>query len=97
MTQANTGVMPNEIRDYLRRAPKKWSFDGARMVNHSHARLVWLASMAQGTLDEKINRRAGIAEAWQPWHFPVDSARRRHNRRQLIIKFGRPGNTHFPQ
>lgn len=90
-------MMQNEIRDYLKRAPKKWNFDGCRMVNHTHARLVWLTSIARGTLDEKINRRAGISDAWRPWYFPVDSARRRHNRRQLIIQFGRPGNTHFPR
>ena len=80
----------NEIRDYLARAPKKWSFDGRRMINHTYVRLKWLTTIAQGTLDRKINRRAGVLDEYKPWCFPVDSARRRYQRRQTIILFGRP-------
>lgn len=80
----------NEIRDYLERAPKRWHFDGLRMVNNTATRLRWLTSIATGTLDEKINRRAGHVDEWIPWKLPrVVSAKQRHNRRQTIIKFGR--------
>lgn len=74
---------PNEIRDYIERAPKKWCFDGSRMVNTTHARLAWLSSIAQGTLDQKINRRAGIDDTFKPWKYPVGSAIRRQHRNQL--------------
>lgn len=74
---------PNEIRDYIERAPKKWSFDGNRMANTTHARLVWLSSIAQGTLDQKINRRAGVDDTFKPWKYPVGSAIRRHHRNAL--------------
>ena len=49
----------NEIRDYLKRAPKRMYFDGRRMVNTMHVRFKWLSEIAIGTLDERINRRAG--------------------------------------
>lgn len=79
----------NEIRDYLKRAPKRMYFDGARMVNTTHARLKWLSEIALGSLDERINRRAGQPSRWEPWRFPVASAIRRHARRQAVINFGR--------
>lgn len=72
---------PNEIRDYIARAPKRWSFDGRRMVNNSHVRLKWLADLARGTLDERINRRAGITNMWRPWHNPVFNSVQRHKRK----------------
>lgn len=79
----------NEIRDYLKRAPKRMYFDGRRMVNTMHVRLKWLSEIALGTIDERINRRAGNPSRWEPWRFPVASAIRRHARRQAVIKFGR--------
>lgn len=80
----------NEIRDYLDRAPKRWHFDGSRMVNNTAVRLRWLVSIASGTLDERINRRAGRTDEWKPWKAsPVVSALQRHTRRQCVIKYGR--------
>lgn len=80
----------NEIRDYLARAPNRWRFDGVRMVNYTAARSRWLTNIAVGTLDERINRRAGTVNLWIWWKLPpAVSARRRHHRRQMIIKFGR--------
>lgn len=70
----------NEIRDYLGRAPRKWCFDSGRMVNTTHVRLKWLADIARGTLDQKINRRAGLVDVWRTWVNPVNSAIRRHGR-----------------
>ena len=78
----NRVVHQNEIRDYIERAPKRWRFDGTGLINTTHVRLVWLASIARGTLDERINRRAGLVEIWNPWTFPIGSAVRRHQRRQ---------------
>jgi len=78
-----TTLQTNEIRDYLARAPKRWTFNGGRMVNHTFARLSWLADISRGTLDARINRRAGILDEWKPWHSPVASSMRRHHRRAL--------------
>lgn len=73
----------NEIRDYIERGPKKWRFSGGQMVNTTHVRLKWLCEIAHGTLDGKINRRAGIVDLYMPWKYPVGSAIRRHHRNQL--------------
>lgn len=82
----------NEIRDYIARAPNKWCFNGRVMVNNSRVRLIWLSDIARGTLHEKINRRAGIKDEWHPWKMsPAVAAMQRHQRRQLVIKFGRRG------
>jgi hypothetical protein len=77
-----TGLHPNEIRDYLARAPKRWQYqhDGS-MVNNTGARLKWLVTLCQGTLDERINRRAGILDTWLPWKKPVRSAIARNQRK----------------
>lgn len=79
----------NEIRDYVERAPKRLHFDGNRMVNNTDARLTWLASLTRGTINERINRRAGITEIWIPWKYPVGSAVRR-NYRNNLRKLGTP-------
>lgn len=78
----------NEIRDYLARAPKRWHFNGACMVNNTRARYKWLESLCQGTLNERINRRAGLVEQRFPWGNPVHSAVRRHRRKVLKQKYG---------
>ena len=83
---------PNEIRDYLARAPRRFHFDGMRMVNNTAARFAWLASIASGTLDQRINRRAGITDDYKPFKFPVYSSQKRHHRRQLIKLYGRGKN-----
>lgn len=74
---------PNEIRDYLQRAPKRFYFDGGRMVNTTHVRLKWLSEIARGTIDVKINRRAGIPDPWKPFHNPVANSRNRHHSNEL--------------
>jgi hypothetical protein len=79
---------PNEIRDYIERAPKRLTFNGTGMVNNTHVRYVWLAGIARGVLDEKINRRAGVVFPYQPWKYPIGSAIRRQKRRKAIIKDG---------
>lgn len=79
----------NEIRDYVKRAPRRSYFNGSHMVYTMHVRLKWLSEISIGTLDERINRRAGIAARWEPFKFPVGSAMRRHARRQRVIHFGR--------
>ena len=76
-----TNLHPNEIRDYLQRAPLKWEYRDGRMVNNTHARLVWLSQIAFGTLHERINRRAGNPAQWRPWYNPVFKAVERHHRK----------------
>jgi hypothetical protein len=78
-------IQNNEIRDYLERAPKRFRFDGRRMVNYTHQRFTWLASLARGTIDEKINRRAGAIDRYRPFHNATSSAYHRHIRRVLRI------------
>jgi hypothetical protein len=74
---------PNEIRDYLTRAPKRWAYNGFGMVNNTFVRLKWLTGIACGTLHEKINRRAGIVFEYKPWKYPVGSSIRRNHRNNL--------------
>lgn len=75
----------NEIRDYLNRAPKRRQFDGGRVVNTTHVRFAWLCQIAFGTLDERINRRAGLVFPWEPWKNPIGTSIRRHKRRMATI------------
>lgn len=75
-------IQANEIRDYINRAPKGWSFRGGRMVNSNYVRFAWLMQLSRGTIDERINRRAGIPDRWRPWSTPVVKACQRHARRQ---------------
>jgi hypothetical protein len=88
---------PNEIRDYLARAPRRFHFNGMRMVNNTAARFAWLASIASGTLDQRINRRAGIADDYKPFKYPVYSSQKRQHRRQLIKLYGRGRNGYVYQ
>ena len=83
---------PNEIRDYLLRAPRRFHFDGMRMVNNTAARFAWLAQIASETIDQRINRRADITDAYKPFKYPVYSSQQRHHRRQMIKLFGRGKN-----
>jgi hypothetical protein len=89
----------NEISDYVARAPKRWLFTGFQIVNSDPARLAWLLRLAQGTVDEKINRRAGTDMSIQQWKHPVSSSMRRHTRRCNIIRYSRKGVVyqHAPQ
>ncbi len=82
-------IHPNEIRDYLERAPMRWSFDGKRMINHTGPRLKWLHELCRGTLHERINRRAGLIDEWRPFSNPVLSSIRRKERRNKAIAYGR--------
>ncbi len=88
-----SNLHPNEIRDYINRAPKRWEFRGHQMVNNTFPRLVWLSTLARGTLNERINRRAGITDSFVPWKFPIGSAIRRH-RRNILRKMGTPSLRH---
>ena len=83
---------PNEIRDYLSRAPRRFHFNGMRMVNNTAARFSWLASIASGTLDQRINRRAGINDVYRPFKYPAHSSQKRHHRRQMVKLYGRGRN-----
>ena len=80
-------MQTNEIRDYLERAPKRYHYNGQGIVNNTYARLAWLATIARGTLDKKINRRAGIKNEYIPWKNPVYSAIKRHKRRNVKREF----------
>lgn len=71
----------NEIRDFLERAPKRIVRRNGKSVYPTHSRLKWLADLAAGSIDDRINRRAGIRFADKPWHNPVWSACQRHQRK----------------
>lgn len=89
----STDLDPNEIRDFLNRAPKRMRFDGKKIVFSTHARLNWLADIARGTINERISRRAGIQDVWRPFYEPISKARARHRRRQMKIA-GTPSLVH---
>jgi len=77
-------IHTNEVRDYIARAPKRKRIDGKRVVWNTEARLKWLASLCRGSIDERINRRAGIVDIYQPWKLsPVFKASRRHRCNEL--------------
>jgi hypothetical protein len=80
-----TEPVDNEIRAFLNRAPKPFAFNSQRVVYNTHARLKWLADIARRTIDERINRRAGIRLRDHPWpHTPTNKARARHDKRCLV-------------
>lgn len=66
-TKKSTELTINEIRDYINRAPARFVFNGHQIVRNTHARLKWLADLARGSIDDRINRRAGIVDVYQPW------------------------------
>ncbi|ABM39493.1 conserved hypothetical protein (plasmid) [Polaromonas naphthalenivorans CJ2] len=79
----------NELRDYILRAPKRWTFNGCEMVNNSEACYRWLEQLCRGTLDQRINRRAGLVEKWFPyWRTPTMKSIKRHHDREHIKKYG---------
>ena len=78
----------NEIRDYINRAPKRVRFDGKQIIWNTAARLKWLADIARGSIDDRINRRAGVVDAHGPWKpCPVYKAKQR-NRVNAFRKCG---------
>jgi hypothetical protein len=82
----------NEIRDYIARAPKRIQFDGKQLVNNTGARFRWLEQLCRGTIDQRINRRAGVTFDWMyaPWKPDrAWKATNRWHRRQRIILNGR--------
>ncbi|MHB0990290.1 MAG: hypothetical protein ACYC0M_03300 [Burkholderiales bacterium] len=81
----------NEIRDYIARSPRRFRFDGKRMINKTGVRFTWLAPIASDTIDERISRRAGFIDLYKPFKFPVGSSQRRHQPRQLVKRYGRGG------
>lgn len=82
-----TTLHQNEIRDFLQRAPRRnWCFVGDHLVNYEGCRRLWFASILRGTIDERINRRAGLkvfaAVPYAPWRGAY-SAIKRNKRREL--------------
>lgn len=74
----------NEIRDYINRAPARCVFNGHQIVWNTHARLKWLADLARGSIDDRINRRAGIIDVYQPWKTsPTIKAQNRHRNNEF--------------
>lgn len=71
----------NEIRDFIERAPKRFAFDGQRMRNHAHVRYQWFSQISIGSIDSRINRRAGIVDKWIPWVNPTYKSMSRHRKK----------------
>ena len=78
----------NEIRDYIQRAPARCVFNGREIVWNTHARLVWLATLGRGSIDDRINRRAGIVDIYEPWKMSPAHKASRRNRVNLFRKRG---------
>lgn len=78
-TKKSTELCVNEVRDYINRAPARFEFNGFQIVWNTHSRLKWLADIARGTIHERINRRAGIVDVYEPWKTsPVMKSQSRH-------------------
>ncbi|ADV02168.1 MULTISPECIES: hypothetical protein [Comamonadaceae] len=73
----------NEIRAFVNRAPKTWMFRDGELLNFTPARHAWLNKMASGSLDQRINRRAGICTQTPIWKYPTMSAIQRNQRRRI--------------
>lgn len=71
----------NEIRDFIERAPKRFAFNGMRMVNNAHVRYKWLSEISVGSIDSRINRRAGILDKWIPWVNPIYKSMSRNRKK----------------
>ena len=67
----------NEIRDYLLRAPRRRTVQDGKLINTTHVRFKWRSELASGTIDSKINRRAGL-NRFKPWDCAVQKSIRRH-------------------
>lgn len=74
----------NEIRDYINRAPPRYQFNGTQIVWNTHSRFKWLTSIAQGSIHERINRRAGIKDYFEPWkQNPISKSSKRHRKNEF--------------
>ena len=75
-------MQPNEILDFLERAPAPRVFDGYRLLDMSRVRQLWLSEIFSGDIHARINRRAGGTV--QPRSFykpnPIFASVRRHAR-----------------
>ena len=58
--ERNVELLSNEIRDFQKRAPKRFIRTGRSYFNAAAVRYRWLAEISRGTIDERIQRRAGI-------------------------------------
>ena len=80
-------MLTNEIRDFLARAPRRWKFNGCAMENYDNVRKTWLDEIRQGTIDERINRRAGYAvhkaPFYAPWRGSAEAALYRKKRKEF--------------
>ncbi len=73
----------NEITDFLNRAPKKLVYNGYGIQNNSAIRFRWLSEICAGSINQRINRRAGIKDDYIPWKSPTFASVSRHSRKLL--------------
>lgn len=73
----------NEVRLFALHAPPRLVFTGSGMLDCSAARRILLNNLSRGTIDERINRRSGQIEPWEPFKSPTKKAMRRNWVNQL--------------
>ena len=71
----------NEIRDYLERAPKRFSFNGCCIVNNCDRRIKWLDEIARGDVNAKINRRSDTVPKYCFYRSASYASYARHQRK----------------
>lgn len=78
-------IHPNEIRDFVNRAPRPFVFEGQRILDMSRVRGTWLSEMASGSIDDRINRRAGFKKGGKPFYKtnPIWASVRRNHRNEM--------------
>ena len=81
-------IHPNEIRDFVNRAPRPFVFEGQRILDMSRVRGTWLSEMASGSIDDRINRRAGIKKTKLFYKTNTIFASVRRNHRNEMRKIG---------
>ena len=76
----------NEIRDFIKRCPKRWRFDGTSIMNYDSIRRDWIQDIDSGSIHDRINRRSGYSYPISPFYAPwrgVQASIRRHRRNQF--------------
>lgn len=73
------------IQQFIKKAPsKRLSFNGCQIISHDLVRQQMFNQLLTGSIDQRINRRAGLKTQFNPWKSsPVSKSRYRHRKNEL--------------
>jgi len=75
----------NEIRDFLNRAPKRKLGNGPRFFNPAVVRYRWMAEISSGSIDVRIQRRAGLEDRHADYYKPIRKAIARNRQKKGFV------------